>query len=132
MEETGLSVYAVRVLLEAGLVGGMVAQTEAGWVLTKLGYLTLVDPMTRANMDFTHDVCYRAAFQMQESLQQGRPVGLAEFGDYKTVYEALAHLPEHVRKSWFAFDHYYSDGVFEELMPTIFASKPTLTTMSEG
>jgi hypothetical protein len=123
-ESTGVSIYGLRVLLEAGLVGDMVAQVEDGWALTKVGYVMLADPMTRANMDFTHDVCYRPAFHLEAAIREGRPAGLKEFGDWATLYEGLSQLPPKARESWFAFDHYYSDGVFEELLPVVFASKP--------
>ena len=123
-ESTAVSVYGLRVLLEAGLVGGLVALEDDRWVLTKVGYLVLVDPMTRANMDFMHDVCYRPAFHLEASVREGRPVGLQELGPWKTVYEGLSQLPEQVRRSWFAFDHYYSDGVFGELLPIVFDPRP--------
>ncbi len=124
-QATGLSTYGVRILLEAGLVGGLVAQTEEGWVLTKMGYFVLIDPMTRVNMDFVHDVCYQPAFHFEEAVREGKPAGLHELGgDWSTVYEALCELPEHVRKSWFAFDQFYSDGVFDGLLPRIFSSGP--------
>jgi hypothetical protein len=122
--ETGVSIYGLRVLLEAGLVGGLVALRDGAWMLTKVGYLVLADPMTRANVDFVHDVCYRPGFHLEASIRESRPAGLAEFGDWPTVYEGLAHLPEHVRHSWFAFDHYYSDGVFEEILPLVFEKRP--------
>lgn len=124
-DATGLSTYGVRILLEAGLVGGLVVDTENGWVLTKLGYFVLIDPMTRVNMDFVHDVCYKPAFHFEEAVRDGKPAGLHELGgEWETVYEALSELPETVRKSWFAFDHFYSDGVFDRLLPRIFGSRP--------
>jgi hypothetical protein len=125
VEATGVPRYGVRLLLEAGLVGGLLSETEAGWVLTKMGYMVLVDRTTRTNMDFVHDVCYRPAFHLESSLLEGKPVGLEEFGgDWATVYEALPELPKPVRESWFAFDHFYSDGVFNSLLPRIFSDPP--------
>ncbi len=125
VEATGVPPYGVRVLLEAGLVGGLLGETEAGWVLTKLGYMVLADRTTRTNMDFVHDVCYRPAFHLESSLLEGRPVGLEELGgDWATLYEALPELPESVRESWFAFDHFYSDGVFNHLLPRVFSDPP--------
>jgi hypothetical protein len=125
VEATGVSLYGVRVLLEAGAVGGLLAETESGWVLTKLGYMVLVDRMTQANMNFVHDVCYQPAFHLESSIREGRPTGLEELGgDWPTIYEALSELPEQVRESWFAFDHFYSDNVFVSLLPRVFASRP--------
>lgn len=123
-EGTELSLYAARVLLEAGLAAEMVALEDGRYVLTKVGYLVLRDPMTRVNMDFVHDVCYRAFFHLQEAIETGKPAGLREFGDWETVYEGLSQLPEQVQKSWFAFDHYYSDGVFREVLPRVFERGP--------
>jgi len=120
-----LSLYAARVLLEAGLAAEMLREEEQRFTLTKVGYLVLRDPMTRVNMDFVHDVCYRALFHLEASLREGRPAGLAELGPWPTVYEGLAELPEEIRRSWFAFDHYYSDGVFEHLLPIVLADSPT-------
>jgi cyclopropane fatty-acyl-phospholipid synthase-like methyltransferase len=54
----------------------------------------------------------------------GKPEGLKVFGQWNTVYEALAELPEDARKSWFAFDHFYSDYAFPEVMSHLFANHP--------
>jgi len=75
-------------------------------------------------MDFVNDVNYLGMFQLQESILKGKPAGLSVFGDWNTVYEALAELPRKVRKSWFAFDHFYSDYAFPEVLPSIFAANP--------
>ena len=102
----------------------LVALQDERFVITKKGHMVLADPMTRVNMDFVHDVCYQAFFHFEEAIREGKPAGLKELGDYPTVYQALAHLPEQVRKSWFEFDHYYSDGVFERCLPVVFGPKP--------
>ena len=47
-----------------------------------------------------------------------------EFGDWPTVYEALSELDETFRKSWFGFDHYYSDTSFPQVMKIIFKDRP--------
>ena len=123
-EETELNLYASRVLLEAALAAEMVVLQGSKFALTKLGYLVLMDPMTRVNMDFVHDVCYRAFFHLAEAIETGKPAGLRELGDWETIYEGLSQLPEQVQKSWFAFDHYYSDGVFGQVLPLVFERKP--------
>jgi hypothetical protein len=52
-------------------------------------------------------------------------LGLSVFNtEVKTIYEALSSLPEQVKKSWFAFDHFYSDIGFEEALPIVFSHKP--------
>jgi ubiquinone/menaquinone biosynthesis C-methylase UbiE len=124
-ERTGLSLYAARVLLEAGLVAGMLVLTDGRYRITLLGRMIERDRMTRVNMDFVHDVCYRAGFHLEEALREGRPAGLRELGDWSTVYEGLEALPEQIRRSWFAFDHYYSDASFVRALPEVFAHKPT-------
>ncbi|MFO7592907.1 MAG: class I SAM-dependent methyltransferase, partial [Pseudomonadota bacterium] len=43
---------------------------------------------------------------------------------WETIYQALPHLPEEVQKSWYAFDHFYSDSAYPEVLPIIFADKP--------
>jgi ubiquinone/menaquinone biosynthesis C-methylase UbiE len=75
-------------------------------------------------MDFTNDVNYLGMFSLQESIKIGKPEGLKVFGNWDTIYEALSQLPEKVRKSWFGFDHYYSDYAFPDVMPLIFKNKP--------
>src|SRR5512134_552633 len=77
---TGLSVYAVRVLLEAGLGLRVVWRRDGRFRLGKLGRVLLEDQMTRVNFDFSRDVCYRAAAHLDASLQEGRPAGLHELG----------------------------------------------------
>lgn len=119
-----LTEYAARLLLEAGLAGGMLVLEDERFVITKTGYLILADPMTRVNMDFVHDVCYRGMFHLDEAIAEQRPAGLATLGAWKTVYEGLSQLPDDIRESWFAFDHFYSDGVFKAALPRVFAHRP--------
>lgn len=116
--------YAVKVLLEAGLGIGLFCLEQDRFRITKLGHVILRDPMTRANMDFMHDVCYRAFAHLDESLQQSRPAGLRSLGDWPTFYEGLAALPQRVRQSWLTFDHYYSDLAFPAALPLVFADRP--------
>ncbi|WP_224996634.1 methyltransferase [Cesiribacter sp. SM1] len=121
----GLSVYGVRVLMEAALGLGLLCLNDGRYTATKTAFFILHDRMTIANMDFMQDVCYLGLFHLKESVTKGKPEGLKVFGDqWKTVYEALAYLPEKVQKSWFAFDHYYSDIAFPEALPLLFKHKP--------
>ncbi len=123
---TKLPHYGARVLLEAGLGIGLVTKLDNNYFITKAGLFILNDAMTRVNMDFTQDVCYEGMFTLRESIQKAKPTGLEVFGKWKTVYEALAHLPAQAQKSWFAFDHFYSDGSFPQVMPILFKHKPKL------
>lgn len=122
---TNLPHYGVRVLVEAGLGIGLLLRNDGKYTITKTGLFLINDAMTRVNMDFTQDVCYEGMFTLKESILKGKSTGLEVFGSWKTVYEALAHLPAQAQKSWFAFDHFYSDGSFPEALPTVFKHKPT-------
>ncbi len=123
-EKLGLSEYGVKVLLEAGLSMGLVYLKDDYYLLAKTGFFILSDPMTRVNMDFVNDVNYLGMFHLQESVEKGKPVGLRVFGGWNTIYEALKDLPEEVKNSWFAFDHFYSDIAFPDVLPIIFKNKP--------
>jgi hypothetical protein len=92
--------------------------------LGKVGHFVLYDEMTRVNMDFVGDVCYAGASALEDSVRSGKPEGLKVFGDWPTIYEGLSRLPEGVKRSWFAFDHYYSDVAFPDALPLVFARKP--------
>ena len=108
--ETKLSDYAVKCLLEASLcIGTVLIDPETDrYSLSKTGWFLLNDPATRVNLDFNHDVNYEGWFHLEEAVTTGKPAGLKHFGDWPTVYEALSELPDHVKKSWFCFDHFYS------------------------
>lgn len=123
-EKLKLSVYGVKVLLEAGLSLELVILRNNEYKLTKTGYFLLTDKLTQVNMDFTHDVNYLGFFHLQESIKNGKPEGLKVFGNWKTIYEGLSELPEKVKESWFGFDHFYSDFAFPEILPIVFADKP--------
>jgi SAM-dependent methyltransferase len=121
---TDLPEYTVRALVDVGLVAEVLAVHGQRFRITNVGYMILHDELTRVNMDFMHDVCYEGSFQLGESLARERPVGLEVFGGWSTIYEALQHLPEPVRRSWFAFDHFYSDSAFDAALDVVLASKP--------
>ncbi|HEX8516520.1 MAG TPA: methyltransferase [Bacteroidia bacterium] len=125
VEKVKLPHYGVRVLLESGLGIGLLLVNDDKYTLTKTGHFILNDAMTRANMDFSQDVCYEAMFYLEDSIKEEKPVGLKVFGDkWKTVYEALSELPPKVQKSWFGFDHFYSDDAFPLVLPLVFKNKP--------
>ena len=121
-QRTGLSDYAVKCLLEASLcIGTVLVDTESEcYILGKTGWFLLIDPATRVDVDFNHDVNYEGWFYLEESFIKGRPEGLRHFGNWSTVYEGLSSLPEQVQRSWFAFDHFYSDHSFDQALNIVF------------
>ena len=116
--------YGIKVLMESGLGIGLFCLNEGRFTLTKLGFFMLRDPMTRVNMDVMHDVCYRGMFDLDRSIETGKPEGLKSLGDWKTLYEALSSFTPKARESWLAFDHYYSDQAFPAALPLVFADAP--------
>lgn len=133
-EKTGLSEYAVKCLLEASLcIGTILVDTDTDkYTISKTGWFLLNDPATRVNIDFNHDVNYEGWFRLEESLKEGKPVGLKPFGDWPTIYEGLSSLPEEVQKSWFGFDHFYSDSSFPEALEIVFRRYTTRTLYDVG
>ncbi|WP_437336670.1 class I SAM-dependent methyltransferase [Sorangium sp. So ce394] len=141
-QDTGLSAYAAKTLLEASLSFGLVElaggngdrregqggrgarEGEERYAITRVGLVVENDRMTRINMDFIHDVCYEGMRFLDEAIEGGKPAGLKVFGDWPTVYEALPELPPKVRESWFAFDHLYSDSAFPKALPIVFERRP--------
>jgi hypothetical protein len=120
----GLGKYGVSVLLDMGLSLGLVWLHGDRYVLDKVGHFVLHDKMTRTNMNFVADVCYRAMSRLQESVQQETPHGLDEFGDWPTLYPGLTLLREPARTSWFTFDQFYSSAAFRAALPIVFARNP--------
>lgn len=122
VRKSGLSDYAVKCLLEASLcIGTILVDTETDhYVLSKTGWFLLNDPATKVNMAFNHDVNYEGWFKLEESLKEGKPEGLKHFGNWPTIYEGLSSLPEQVQKSWFGFDHFYSDSSFADALKIVF------------
>lgn len=124
-EKAGLSIYATKCLLEASLCTHIVLinpETDR-YRLGKTGWFLLRDAMIRADIDFNHDVNYEGWFVLDKALEEGKPAGLKHFGDWPTIYEGLSSLPADVQKSWFGFDHYYSDHSFDEALAIISANK---------
>ena len=134
---SGISEYGVGVLAEMALGMGVLkinsmsdeeADGKSGLgklVLGKIGWFLLEDDLTKVNFNFTNDICYKGAFNLIDSIKNGKPEGLKVFGDkWTTVYEALSTLPDREKKSWFEFDHFYSDVAFPEALPIVYAKKP--------
>ncbi len=119
-ERTGLSRYGVSVLVDLGLNLGLTDKEGDRFTLGMVGHFVENDEMTRVNMDFTRDVCYQALAHLTESIREGRPAGLKTLGEWNTVYEGLTQLPQPAQDSWFHFDHFYSQNVFDKLLPRVF------------
>src|SRR5690606_7537024 len=96
---TQMSLYAVRVLLEAGLGIGLVYRKDGNYFLTKTGHFFINHPMSVVNTDFMRDVCYEGAQDLKDSLETGRPCGLRHLGNWDTIYEGLSILPEPAKTS---------------------------------
>jgi hypothetical protein len=99
--------------------------SEEKFLIGKIGWMLLEDDLTKVNFNFTNDICYQGAWDLVDSVKNGKPEGLKVFGtQWTTIYEALSTLPEKAKKSWFEFDHFYSDIAFPEALPIVFAEKP--------
>ena len=134
-EKTGISEYGVGVLCEMAL--GMdvikfaadsdsdtIGTPQEKFVLGKIGWFLLEDDLTKVNFNFTNDICYQGAWDLTDSVKNSKPEGLKVFGSkWTTIYDALSTLPEQAKKSWFEFDHFYSDIAFPEALPIVFADK---------
>ncbi|SHI61603.1 methyltransferase [Pseudozobellia thermophila] len=124
-EALGLTEYGLSVLLEIAESSDIVSKDgEGNYDLTKIGYFLNYNKMTEANLNFTQDVCYQGLYHLNEAITTGKPAGLKELGPWTTVYEGLSQLPDRVQDSWFAFDHFYSDEIFEEALPIVFRHRP--------
>jgi hypothetical protein len=124
VQKTGLSHYAAQCLLEASLAIGTVLFQNGKYTISKAGWFLLKDTSVRVNLDFNPDVNYLGLFDLEKALLDGKPEGLKVFGSWNTIYEGLSQLPEQVQKSWFAFDHFYSDESFDEALKIVFANRP--------
>lgn len=116
----GVSRYAARVLLEGCLALELVTEDGGKFRITDAGRLWLFDRMTQVNANFVQDICYAGAARLEDSLRTGTPAGLPALGPWSTIYAGLAELPADKQKSWFAFDHFYSDGAFPLAFPRVF------------
>lgn len=125
VRDLGLSDYGVRLLVEAAESAGALSVNEAGLLeVTKTGFFILKDRMTQVNFNFVQDVCYEGARVLEDCVKNGKPEGLKVFGNWPTVYEGLSQLPDQVKKSWFEFDHFYSDNAFPSALRIVFDPKP--------
>jgi len=117
---TGFSRYAAKVLMESALTTGTVYRDDKKYFLSKVGWFLLNEERNKIDIAFNHDVNYEGWFNLEKALDEGKPAGLKHFGSWPTIYEGLSKLPTDVQKSWFDFDHYYSDNSFDEALDIIF------------
>ncbi|MEA3456005.1 MAG: class I SAM-dependent methyltransferase [Campylobacterota bacterium] len=123
--EVDLSDYGVQTLLETSLSADIVKlDDQQRYYITKTGYFLLKDEMTRINMNYNHYVNYQGLYYLEEAIKKEEASGLKVFGEWKTIYPALSSLPYDAQKSWFEFDHYYSDSAFSEAIEIILRAKP--------
>ena len=115
---------SAHAILEAGLGTGLIAGDEGRFYLTMTGQYFLQNETVRANADFMRDVCLPGMSALEESLHTARPQGLKALTDDDNIFEALSHLPERVRRSWYAFNNHHSDTAFADALPIVLAEGP--------
>lgn len=124
-KEILISEYGVKILLDMLCKVDIVYRNiNNQFMLSDVGYFILNDKQTSINLDFVQDVCYKGVFHLTDSIKKGKPSGLIELGNWDTLYEGLLELPEKVKESWFNFDHFYSDSIFNNLLKIVFLSNP--------
>ena len=122
---TSISKYGIKVLLDMLCKVQVSERNEDDqFALGSVGFFILQDKQASINLDFVQDVCYKGAYHLTESIKQEKPIGLQEIGDWDTLYEGLSELPPQVSKSWFDFDHFYSDAIFYNSLDIVFSSSP--------
>ncbi len=113
-DKLNLSDYILTTLLEVALINKIAEKKEDKFYITLIGEALLYDEMTRVNFNFTKDVCYIGANKLKESFLSETPFGIKEiFKEAKTIYPYISKLPDKMKKSWYEFDHYYSDNCFD-------------------
>ena len=126
MQNLNLSEYMVRTLFEVAEVTNIIERIDNNnFKLTKTGECFLYDDMTKVNFNFIKDCCYLGASELKQSFLDEKPVGLKKFYvDDDTVYPHLPVMPEQFKKSWYEFDHYYSDNCFDIIYEIISKQNP--------
>jgi len=120
-KELEISAYGISVLLEIAETSNIVSKNDMGlYELTTIGYFLTYNETVNVNMNFTNELCYKPLFHLNESIKTGKPVGLKELGNWKTIYEGLSQLKPLEKKAWFEFDHHYSDDIFTEALEFVF------------
>ena len=121
VETLRLNSYGIGVLLEIAESCDIVVQDDHGrFKLTTIGYFLAYNETVNVNINFANDVCYKGMFHLDEAIKSGKPAGLKELGQWKTIYEGLSQLTPLQQKSWFEFDHHYSDDIFDDALKIVF------------
>ena len=124
-KELSVSAYGISVLLEIAESSDIVSKNkEDRYELTKIGYFLSYNETVNVNINFTNDICYKGLFHLNDSIKTGKPEGLQELGDWDNIYKNLSRLSPIEQKSWFEFDHHYSDGIFDEALKIVFRDNP--------
>jgi len=124
-KDTNVSEYGVGVLLEIAESCDIVTCNENGaYELTKIGYFLCYDATVNVNINFNNDICYKGLYHLTDSIKNGKAEGLKELGSWPTIYEGLSQLTPKEQKSWFEFDHHYSDYVFSDALEVVFKNPP--------
>ena len=119
--ELKISTYGVGVLLEIAETSNIVSRYENGnYELTTIGYFLAYNETVNVNINFTNEVCYKGLFHLDEAIKTGKPEGLKELGNWSTIYEGLSKMTPLQQKSWFEFDHHYSDDIFSDALQLVF------------
>ena len=83
-QKTKISEYGIKVLCEMAVgMNVLKLRNENGaekLFLGKIGWFLLEDNLTKVNFNFTNDICYKGAFDMADSVKNGKPEGLKVFG----------------------------------------------------
>ncbi len=122
---SGIPYYGIDVLFDMALSGELIYRKAEKFFLSKVGFFMLNDDMTRINLEFTKNCCYEAMQYLDEAVMTGTAAGLKVFNpEWKTIYPYLGALPEKAKKSWFDWDHYYSDCAIGEAVKLVLDRKP--------
>lgn len=119
-----LSDNAAHVILEAGLGIGLLYDDSGRFFISKTGHFFLNNDTVRTNTNFMRDVCLPGIAQLDQSLTENRPAGLAALGEWETIFEGLSSMAQPARNSWFAFNNHHSDSAFRDALPILFARHP--------
>ncbi|MCD7878799.1 MAG: winged helix-turn-helix domain-containing protein, partial [Candidatus Gastranaerophilales bacterium] len=120
MSNLNLDEYTVVTLLQIAEIAKIVNLDNEIYSITPKGEAFLYDDMTIANFNFVRDVCYLGASELTNSFKNSQPSGLQKFiQNSETIYPLLPVLPEKMKKSWYEFDHLYSDNCFEQVFEII-------------
>ncbi len=113
IERLNISEYTANTLLDVAEAVGLVKKTDDKFAITQLGQNFLYDEMTRINFNYVKEVCYLGANELIDSFKNSKPEGLRKlYPNSETIYPHISELPPKMRKSWYEFDHYYSDNCF--------------------